>query len=57
MIVGYGVIVLLTSLGLNDLLGGRTLYGGPALMLAAGLLVALLVNLEVAGATPGSLVL
>jgi hypothetical protein len=42
MIVGYAVIVLLTSLGFNGILGGRQLYGGPPLILAAGMLVAVI---------------
>ncbi len=42
MIVGYGAIVGLTSLGFNGVLGGRTLYGGPSLILAAGMLVAVI---------------
>jgi len=45
MIVGYGVIVGLTSLGFNGALGGRTLYGGPPLILAAGMLVAVIAGL------------
>ena len=36
MFVGYGVIVLLTSLGFNGVLGGRPLYGGSPLILGAG---------------------
>jgi hypothetical protein len=42
MIVGYAVIVLLTSLGFNGVLGGHPLYGGPPLILAAGVLVAVI---------------
>ena len=42
MIVGYAVIVLLTSLGFNGVLGGRPIYGGPPLILAAGMLVAVI---------------
>jgi hypothetical protein len=45
MIVGYGAIVALTSLGFNGVLGGRTLYGGPPLILAAGMLVAVIAGL------------
>ena len=45
MIVGYGVIVGLTSLGFNGVLGGRTLYGGPPLILTAGMLVAVVAGL------------
>src|ERR1700730_16353435 len=45
MIVGYGVIVGPTSLGFNGVLGGRTLYGGPPLILAAGMLVAVIAGL------------
>ena len=45
MIAGYGVIVGLTSLGFNGVLGGRALYGGPPLILAAGMLVAVIAGL------------
>ena len=45
MFVGYGVIVLLTSLGFNGVLGGRPLYGGSPLILAAGMLVAVIAGL------------
>jgi hypothetical protein len=45
MIVGYGAIVGLTSLGFNGVLAGRTLYGGPPLILAAGMLVAVIAGL------------
>ncbi len=45
MFLGYGVIVLLTSFGFNIVLGGRTLYGGPPLVLAAGMLVAVIAGL------------
>lgn len=45
MIVGYGVIVLLTSLGFNGVLGGRPLYGGSPAILAAGMLVAVIAGL------------
>jgi hypothetical protein len=45
MIVGYGVIVALTSLGFNGVLGGRPLYGGQPLILAAGMLVAVIAGL------------
>ena len=45
MIVGYGAIVGLTSLGFNGVLGGRTLYGGPSLILGAGMLVAVIAGL------------
>jgi hypothetical protein len=41
MIVGYVVIVALTSFGFNVLLGGRQLYGAPGPVLAAGMLVAI----------------
>jgi hypothetical protein len=37
--VGYGAIVLLTSLGFNVILEGRPLYGGSPLILATGMLV------------------
>jgi len=45
MFVGYGVIVLLTSLGFNRVLGGRPLYEGSPLILAAGMLVAVIAGL------------
>ena len=45
MFLGYGVIVLLTSFGFNVVPGGRTLYGGPPLVLAAGMLVAVIAGL------------
>jgi hypothetical protein len=45
MIVGYVAIVGLTSLGFNGVLGGRTLYGGPPLILVAGMLVAVIAGL------------
>lgn len=45
MIIGYGAIVGLTSLGFNGVLGGRTLYGGPSLILGAGMLVAVIAGL------------
>jgi len=45
MIIGYGVIVLLTSLGFNGLLGGRPLYAGSPFVLAAGMLVAVISGL------------
>ena len=51
MFVGYGVIVLLTSLGFNGVLGGRPLYGGSPLLLAAGM-VAVIAGL-VGGYTAG----
>jgi hypothetical protein len=52
MFFGYGVIVLLTSFGFNVVLGGRTLYGGPPLVLAAGMLVAVIAGI-VGGYTAG----
>jgi hypothetical protein len=52
MFGGYGVIVLLTSLGFNGVLGGRPLYGGSPLILAAGMLVAVIAGL-VGGYTAG----
>jgi len=52
MFVGYGVIVLLTSLGFNGVLGGRPLYGGSPLILGAGMLVAVIAGL-VGGYTAG----
>lgn len=51
MFVGYGVIVLLTSLGFNGALGGRPLYGSSPLILA-GMLVAVIAVL-VGGYTAG----
>ena len=54
MFVGYGVIVLLTSLGFNGVLGGRSLYGGSPLILAAGMLVAVVAGL-IGGYTAGSI--
>ena len=45
MFVGYGTIVLLTSLGFNGVLGGRPLYGGSPLLLAAGMLVGVIAGL------------
>jgi hypothetical protein len=45
MIIGYGVIVVLTSLGFNVVLGGRPIYGGSTLVLASGLLVAVISGL------------
>ena len=52
MFVGYGMIVLLTSLGFNGVLGGRALYGDSPLLLAAGMLVAVIAGL-VGGYTAG----
>jgi hypothetical protein len=45
MIVGYGVIVVLTSLGFNGVLGGRALYGGSPAVLVTGMLVAVIAGL------------
>jgi hypothetical protein len=45
LIVGYVMIVLLTSLGFNGVLGGRALYGGSPQDLAAGMLVAVISGL------------
>jgi hypothetical protein len=45
MIIGYGVIVLLTSFGFNIVLGGRPQYGGPPLDLAAGMMTAIISGL------------
>jgi hypothetical protein len=42
MIIGYGVIVVLTSLGFNVVLGGRSIYGGSVVLLASGMLVAVI---------------
>jgi hypothetical protein len=42
MIVGYGVIVVLTSLGFNVVLGGRSIYGASIVVLASGMLVAVI---------------
>jgi hypothetical protein len=52
MFVGYGVIVLLTSLGFNGVLRGGPLYGGSPLILTAGMLVAVIAGL-VGGYTAG----
>ncbi len=52
MFVGYGVIVLFTSLGFNGVLGGRPLYGDSPLLLVAGMLVAVIAGL-VGGYTAG----
>ena len=43
MFLGYGV--LLASFGFNVVPGGQTLYGGPPLVLAAGMLVAVIAGL------------
>jgi hypothetical protein len=43
--IGYSVIVLLTSIGFNGVLGGRPLYGGSPFDLAAGLMVAAIAGL------------
>ena len=56
MFVGYGVIVILTSLGFNGVLGGQPLYGGSPLILAAGMLVAVIAGLA-GGYTAGLIVL
>jgi hypothetical protein len=45
MIIGYGVIVILTSFGFNVVLGGRPFYGGSAMILASGMLVAVISGL------------
>jgi hypothetical protein len=45
MIIGYGVIVALTSLGFNVVLGGRSIYGGSMLVLISGMLVAVISGL------------
>jgi hypothetical protein len=45
MIIGYAVIVVLTSLGFNVVLGGRLIYGGSTLVLASGMLVAVISGL------------
>jgi hypothetical protein len=45
MIVGYGAIVGSPLWGLTVLWGGRTLYGGLPLILAAGILVAVIAGL------------
>jgi hypothetical protein len=45
MIIGYGVIVVLTSLGFNVVLGGRPIYGGSTLVLVGGMLVAVISGL------------
>jgi hypothetical protein len=45
MIIGYAVVVALTSLGFNVVLGGRTLYGGPVFDSVAGMIVAIISGL------------
>jgi hypothetical protein len=45
MIVGYGVIVVLTCLGFNGVLGSRPLYGGSVAVLVTGMLVAVIAGL------------
>jgi hypothetical protein len=45
MIIGYAVIVVLTSLGFNGLLGGRPLYGGSRFDLVTGMIVAIISGL------------
>jgi hypothetical protein len=45
MIIGYVVIVLLTTYGFNALLGRQPLYGNSALVLAEGMLVAVVSGL------------
>jgi hypothetical protein len=52
MIVGYGVIVVLTSFGFNVVLGGRPIYGGSIVVLVSGMLVAVISGL-VGGYTAG----
>jgi hypothetical protein len=45
MMIGYAVVVLLTSVGFNGLLGGRPLYGGSPFDLVAGMMVAIVSGL------------
>jgi hypothetical protein len=45
MLIGYVVIVLLTSLGFNGVLGGRPLYGGSSFDLVGGMMVAIISGL------------
>jgi hypothetical protein len=45
MIIGYGVIVILTSLGFNVVLGGRPIYGGSPSVVATGMMVAIISGL------------
>src|SRR5215469_8695864 len=45
MTIGYAVIVALTSIGFNRILGGRPLYGGSPVDLVAGMLVAIVSGL------------
>src|SRR6266513_3667031 len=52
MFVGYGVIVLLTSLGFTGVLGGRPFYGDSPVLLVAGMLVAVIAGL-IGGYTAG----
>jgi hypothetical protein len=45
MMIGYVIIVILTSLGFNDALGGRPLYGGSSFDLVGGMMVAIISGL------------
>jgi hypothetical protein len=45
MIIGYGVIVVLTSLGFNVVLGDRPIYGTSTVVLVSGMLVAVISDL------------
>jgi hypothetical protein len=45
MIIGYGVVVILTSLGFNVVLGGRAIYGGSPSVVATGMMVAIISGL------------
>ena len=52
MMIGYVIIVVLTSLGFNGVLGGRPLYGGSLSDSAAGMMIAVVSGL-VGGCTAG----
>ena len=45
MVIGYGVIVVLTSFGFNVVLAGRPIYGESTVTLVSGMLVAIISGL------------
>jgi len=45
MIVGYGVIVILTSFGFNVVLGGQPIYGTSTVVMVSGMIVAVISGL------------
>jgi hypothetical protein len=45
MIIGYGVIVVLTSFGFNVVLGGRPIYGSSPVVMVSGMVVAVISGL------------